>query len=598
MSMDGITLHFIKNELNAELTGAKIQKIYQPASDQLVIHTNRYGQKRMLLLSIHPTQPGCHFTEAKYPNPDTPPMFCMLLRKHLTGATVTKVDQVGLDRILKIRFETYNELGNLSHLTLVIEIMGRHSNIILLETETERIIDSIIRIGPSTSSFRIVLPKQAYIAPPQPDKKDFLSCDYNIESLLLEYFSRDLPLSKVIFQLFTGMGNQFAEEILLRAGLRPSMRPYELTPAMIQALKEAIDYLKQEMTEQKVSPTVYFDPEGAPMDFTPFLFRCYESYPRKQYESMSQAIDQYYDALWHHKVLEKKRKNLTDVVKKHLSKQEKKLKNQREDLLKTDGYHRYQVYGEVLLANAYTFREQPVGSVSLPNFYDENYTEIKIPIPPGKDIYQAADGYFKKYKKLKGTEAFLLKDIPKVEEEVTYLENILFSLTMAKSMEELHEVEDELLSLHYLEEKRVKGKPVKRERSTSSPYCIQVEGYTVYAGRNNIQNDRITFKLADDEDTWFHARNIPGSHVVIKNPAGETIPDSVLLTAARIAGYLSKFQNDVYVEVDYTLVKYVKKIKGAKPGMVIYDKFSTIRADISRSAVEELLSSSRDMAAF
>ncbi len=385
-----------------------------------------------------------------------------------------------------------------------------------------------------------------------------------------------------------GMGQQMAEEICLRSGFSPKTAIKDLTDGQLSALTDTLNQLKDNLESTTYSPRVIYVNQQ-PIDFLPFAFVNYEGYGKKEFDTLSLAIDEFYTALFIEKTLGKKKKQLESIIKKSLKKAQKKLQSQQEDLIKTQDIKGYQIYGEVILANAYTFKEVPVGSVTLPNFYDD-YNDITIPIPAGYDLYQTAEHYFRRYKKGKAMKLYVEKNIPITMADVDYLENLLFSIQKAENLTTLTDIEEEIYLEKIMERPRIKGKKQKEKiHEVSGPRRIVYDGYEIYIGRNNLQNDRVTFEIADDNDMWFHARNIPGSHVIIKNHKKEDFPDALYLLGARLAGYFSKYQNDMYVEVDYTEAKYVKKIKGGKPGMVTYDKFYTIRAELSPATLLPLL---------
>jgi len=574
MSLDGITLRFAVNELNHELTGGRVQRIYQPQKDTLVMHLSSWGKKPALFLSLNPQVPGCHITAKRYENPGVPPIFCMVLRKHLLGAELLSVRQEDLDRLVHFEFRGQTEMGFETRLTLTAELTGRHSNFILHQKNEEGediIVDAANRLGYSPTGGRLILPHKPYELPGRVDKIDILSSHYNIETVFAKYFGSEIPVGRAILDSFFGIGRRFADELAARAGLA-AHHVDTLTAPDYERLEQVFSDLRDSLGSPTTEARLLISPEGEPLDFTPFPFLQDTGMPQESYPTLSGAMDAYADTLYRHRNLSQSKKKLNDVVKRLLNRAEKKLQAQKQDLIDLKDTDDLRIRGELLFANLHAIPDPPPPYVELQNYYDPDYKTIRIDIPKGKSAKGQAEALFKKYKKQRGTEAFLDKALPETERLVEYLDSIAWAIQAADSHDSLKQIEKELKDAGYIEDKS--SKKQKQKAITLEPRRAECKGFTILVGRNNIGNDELTFSIAHKDDLWFHAREIPGSHVILRTEGKE--PDNeVLSAAANLAAVYSRGKNDTLVAVDYTKVLYVKKIKNAMPGMVIYDRFKT-----------------------
>lgn len=563
MAFDGITIAAVAKELRDYLTGGRIYKIAQPESDELLLTIKtQEGQKR-LLISAGASLPLIYLTEGNKPSPMTAPGFCMLLRKHLQNGRITRITQPGLERILHIHIEHLNEMGDLCHKRLIVEIMGKHSNIIFVN-DKDVIIDSIKHISGMISSVREVLPGRDYFIPMTQDKLNPLTVDY--PSFCKVITAKNMAVYKALYSHFTGISPLISQEVCYRAGIDgdSSTACFTENPGGADALGELYEKfseLMKQIKEEDFHPAIAYE-NGAPAEYAAVPLTVYGRH-LKGTDSISRLLEQYYAEKSTVTRIRQKSVDLRRIVQTALERNIKKYDLQMRQMQDTEKKDKYRIYGELL--NTYGY-EVPPGAKSLEalNYYTGEM--IAIPLDPLLTPSENAKKYFDKYGKLKRTYEALSALTSQVKEEIDHLESIQTALDIALLEEDLVQIKEELIESGYIRRKGG-GKKVK---ITSRPFhYLSSDGFHIYVGKNNYQNDELTFKSASGSDWWFHAKGIPGSHVILKSE-GKPLPDSAFEEAARLAAYYSKGRKQDKVEIDYTEKKNVKKPNGSKPGFVVY----------------------------
>ena len=549
MAFDASVIRCLETELKEKLEGSRIDKIHQPQKDELYIVFRGLRENYRLLVSVNPSCPRLNLTDKKYENPPQPPMFCMLLRKHLGGGKITKVEQVEFERIIIFHIESYDELGDLTTKKLIVEIMGKHSNIILVNKD-ERIIDSVKRIDISTSSVRQVLPSLTYRLPPN-DRKNPLECT---DADLPELDSREPE--KALLAEFSGISPQLATEIL-RIGF---------------------DAVIKKISDKCFNPCVaYKKGKTTPVDFSAIKLSQYGTdYDVVEKQTISEAIEEFYGKKAHAALLNRLSSELIRLISNNIERCEKKLGIFERQIQDASKREKYRIYGELLTANLYRIKYGDT-EITVDNYYSETGEQVTIPLEENLSPAKNAQKYYTRYNKAKTSEEQALIQKEKTERELEYLESVADEILRAETPAEIAEIKEELRDTGYIAKD---GNARKKKEAVSKLMEFEVNGYRVFVGRNNRQNDYLTLKMSRSQDIWLHTKNIPGSHVIIQKKEGEEIPDEVILEAAILAAKNSKAKNSSKVPVDYTVVKNVKKPSGAKPGMVIYDHYNTIYVNL------------------
>lgn len=565
MAFDGITVAAIVKEMKETLIGGRIYKIAQPETDELLltIKTAAGGQKR-LLISAGASLPLIYLTENNKPSPMTAPGFCMLLRKHLQNGRITDVTQPGLERVIYFHVEHLNEMGDLCRKRLAVEIMGKHSNIIFIDEE-DVIIDSIKHISGMVSSVREVLPGRSYFIPMTIDKKNPLTSDFS--SFKESMTSGSMPVYKAVYSHYTGISPVIAQEICYRAGIDGDISTAFFTDAPegeegIGRLYEAFKGMAEQIREARFSPVIIYE-KGAPVEFSALPLTMYGEDESVSFDSISRLLEQYYAEKSTVTRIRQKSVDLRKIVQTALERNVKKYDLQIKQMQDTEKKDKYRIYGELL--NTYGYEAAP-GDKSLTalNYYTNEM--ITIPLDPLLTASENAKKYFDRYGKMKRTCEALSELTRQVKEEIDHLESVQAALDIALHEEDLAQIKEELIASGYI---RRKGGS-KKVKFTSRPFhYVNEDGFHMYVGKNNYQNDELTFKFASGGDWWFHAKGIPGSHVVVKTD-GRELPDKAFEDAARLAAYYSKGRGQEKVEIDYTEKKNVKKPGAAKPGFVVY----------------------------
>lgn len=560
MAFDGITIANIVSELNHTITGGKINKIAQPENDELIITIKNQRQQYRLFLSASASLPLIYLTEANKPSPLTAPNFCMLLRKHIGSGKILSVTQPGMERIIRFTIEHLNELGDLCIKYLIVEIMGKHSNIIFCN-ENDQIIDSIKHVSAHMSSVREVLPGRPYFIPVTQEKKNPLELTEDI--LSNEILSRPVATSKALYTGITGISPLMAEEICHRANIDGGIPTDGLSSLEKLHLSHTLLSLLEDIRSESFTPNIVYQGRE-PVEFAPFPLTQYEDLETVEYPSISQVLETYYAEKNIVTKMRQKSVDLRKIVQTALDRNLKKYQIQQKQMKDTEKKEKYRIWGELI--NTYGYGLEPgVKSMEALNYYtNENIT---IPLDPTLTPQENAKKYFDKYSKMKRTAEALDHLLQETKSEIEHLESISASLDIALSEDDLAQIKEEMIEYGYIRRKYTGGKKVK---ITSKPFhYLSSDGYHIYVGKNNFQNEELSFKFATGNDWWFHAKGQPGSHVIVKTN-GEELPDRTFEEAGRLAAYFSRGRQAPKVEIDYTQKKNLRKPNGAKPGFVVY----------------------------
>jgi predicted ribosome quality control (RQC) complex YloA/Tae2 family protein len=610
MALDGITVRCIVTELKKTLDGARIVKVAQPDRDSVVLSMKAYDTYRVFISSQALT-PLVYIMEGNAENPKVAPNFCMLLRKHLNSAKLLDIIQPGLERVIAFKIEHLDDMGDLRIKYLIVEMMGKYSNIIFAEPSGDdgisdinrpeiqngilknlRIVDSIKHVSMLVSSVREVLPGKPYFIPETENKLDPLSVDY--DTFRRYILAKNEPVQVSLYKIFTGFSPCFSTEICHRCNLDGRKSSSSLSEEEIEKLFSLIVFIMKDVQNGVFSP-VLIKRDGKPVDFSAIPLKCYSDYSDngndveiKSYSSISKLLFDFYSQKVIYGRMMQKSSDLRKLVSNTMEKDSKKLDLQQKQLKDTEKKDKYKVYGELLSAYGYS-----VGKgekfVKVNNYYTGE--DIEIPLNPEISAIENAKKYFDKYAKLKRTAEALTSLTSQTEDELKHLESISTSLQLSQSEQDLNEIKEEMIESGYMK-RREKNKKngggsvrTKALKLGMPMHYVTDSGYDIYVGRNNLQNDELTFHLCDGADWWFHAKGVPGSHVVVKHKDGE-MPDSVFEIAGTIAAFYSKKRDSGKADVDYLLRKNVKKPAGAKPGFVVYYTNYSLVAD---SNIEKLL---------
>ncbi|MBA1333777.1 MAG: Fibronectin/fibrinogen-binding protein [Firmicutes bacterium] len=566
MSFDGYTLRCLIDELNTELSGSRIEKIYQPANDLLVINLRTKRGKDRLLISANPSNPRMHLTEDYQFSAGHPPMFCMLMRKHFQNGIIASISQEGLDRVVIISVRATDELGTTATKHIVVEIMGRHSNIILLDNN-RIIIDAAKRVSPEMSSYRQLHPGILYKSPPGQHKLNMLTNSSEaLKQKLLE--CNGLSAEKAILNSLEGIGKLLATEICYRSGIEPDAW---LDSNNICRLLDTTETFRAVIFQSDYSPVIYYK-SGRPQYFSAVLLT-HLNLDSVKHDNVNRMVDSFFSEKLRREQLTQAKDGLERLVRGFLEKNMKKMANQQEEYDNAQDYGVYRLYGELLTANLFRLKEKADRAI-VQNFYDADAKEIEIPLNPNLTPSENAQRFFREYGRKKRTVENLSSHIENTKNEIQYLESLLFNIEKSTDMEMLAEIRSELLREGLIKDRDAKSGEKTPERSKPLRF-ISCDGLDIFVGKNNYQNDYLTLKLAARDDLWLHTKDIPGSHVVIKAGNSE-VPVSTLHQGAMLAAFFSKGRHSSNVPVDYTEVKNVNKPSGAKPGMVVYRNNRTL----------------------
>lgn len=568
MAFDTLAVRCLAEEFRSTILDGRIDKIYQPERDEILLSIRTFSEHYRLVLSANAAFPRIHFTKTQKENPKTPPMFCMLLRKHLSGGKIIDITQPDGERILCFHISSYNELGDLTTKHLIIELMGRHSNIILTN-EDMQVIDSVKHVDFTVSSVRQILPGLSYQAPPPQDKPAILSDA--IEDVEFDFSQSGLRADKVIMQTITGIGPIIAREAVYRATGRSDTLCANLTDAQKNAITQYIKTLRQ----TPFSPCLVTDlASGKVLDFSAPDIRQYETAAQVEHQdSLNTILEQYFRTKDAGERMKQKSADLVKLLHTNLERLSKKLVIQKNTLDDAKNKEQYKIYGDLLTANLYQIADKQT-SVTVENYYAEGMPTVTIALDASRTPAQNAQRYYKLYNKAKTAEIEVSKQMQNTAAEIDYLESTLAILDNCRTESDLNAVRQELAQEGYIKRKTTKN---KQTPAASKPmHFISSDGFDIYVGRNNTQNDYLTLRFANSQDIWFHTKKIHGSHTIIKLGQDKNVPERTLHEAATLAAYFSKARNSSQVPVDYTVIKNVRKPNGAKPGMVIYDFYNTV----------------------
>lgn len=579
MAFDGITIANITKELNDKLTGGRIRKIAQPENDELILTIKSTEGTFRLLISASASLPLIYLTENNKPSPLTAPNFCMLLRKHIENGRITKISQPGLERIIRFDIEHLDEMGDLRCKTLIVEIMGKHSNIIFCD-ESDRIIDSIKHVSVQMSSVREVLPGRTYFIPVTQEKADPLALALDSFTELIG--SKSTKLAKAIYTSYTGISPVAANEVVFRSGLNAEMSGNALSEMEMLHLYKTFSYFMEDVKSGSFSPQIVYNGR-TPVEYSALPMTMYSDYENISNESISHILETYYAERNTVTRIRQRSVDLRKIVQTALERSRKKYDIQAKQLKDTEKRDTYRIYGELLTTYGYS-AEPGAKSLDVFNYYTNE--EISIPLDPQLTALENAKKYFDKYSKLKRTYEAVTELLEETGSEVEHLDSISTALDIALSEEDLVEIKEELMEFGYIK-KRHPGS--KKPKITSRPFhYISSDGYHMYVGKNNFQNEELTFKFATGNDWWFHAKGVPGSHVIVKTDGADDMPDTTFEEAGRLAAYYSQSRENEKVEIDYIQKKHVKKPKGGKPGFVVYYTNYSLMIDSDISNIKQL----------
>lgn len=567
MAFDGLFTRAITHEIANSLQTGRISKIYQPSKYEILLHIRANGKNQKLLLSAHPTYARMHLTTQNYDSPALPPMFCMLLRKHLEGGFIEKIEQIELERIVQFTIRSRNEIGDESLKTLIIEIMGRHSNIILVDSKTNIILDSLKHVSLAVNRHRTVYSGAGYVAPPTQQKINPLQIETQEDFIRpLDFLSENMD--KQLVGTFTGISPLFAKEVVAKAGMVNE-----------HALSEAFFTLQKPLLQQQYTPSMIV---ANGKEFFYLFPLAHLKGTEKTFSSISELLDRFFFGKAERDRVKQQAHDLERFMQNEKAKNEKKLIKLQKTLEDAGKADKYQLFGELLTANMYAMKKGDK-EIAVINYYDENSGTVKITLDPLRTPSENAQRYFQKYQKAKNSIAIVTEQIAITNEEVLYFDSLLQQMEAASS-KDIEEIREELAEEGYMRNRKTKNAKKKPTKPILDKY-IASDGTEILVGKNNKQNDYLTNKLARRDEIWLHTKDIPGSHVVIRSlePNDETV-----MEAAKLAAYFSKAKESSSVPVDYTKIRYVKKPSGAKLGFVTYDNQQTVYVTPDADTVMEL----------
>lgn len=559
MALDGIVVASLAKELQENFTNARLSKIAQPEKDELLLTMKGSNGQKRLLLSASASLPLVYISDKNKPSPMTAPNFCMLLRKHVANGRITAITQPGMERIIVFEIEHLDDLGDLRHKKLIIELMGKHSNIIFCD-ENDMILDSIKHISAQVSSVREVLPGRTYFIPAQQDKMNPL--EETAEHFTEHALSKPCGVAKAIYTSYTGISPLAANEFCYRADVDGDAPCASLNEAQKEKLAEVFLAAMIDIREGRFYPNIIMH-QDEPVEYAAIPLTSYASDTVVSYDSISEVLENYYAQRSLYTRMRQKSADLRHVITTLLERNRKKYDLQKKQLKDTENREKYKVYGELI--NTYGYNLAPgAKELTALNYYTGK--EITIPLDPVKTPQENSQKYFARYNKQKRTFEALSKLLTETGDDIHYLESISNALDIARSEADLAQIKEELIESGYVRRKYTKKKVKLKNKPM---HYISSDGYHIYVGKNNLQNDELTFSFANGGDWWFHAKGAPGSHVIVKTN-GDELPDRTFEEAGRLAAYYSKSRGSDKVEIDYVEKKHVKKPNGARPGFVVY----------------------------
>lgn len=580
MAFDGVTVCAAVSELRRFLTDGHISKISEPEQGELLltVKCREYGMKR-LLISASAAIPFICLTERNLTAPIKAPAFTMLLRKHLQGGRILSVSQPSLERIIMITVEHRDELGDMREKKLIIELMGKYSNIIFTDSD-DNIIDAIKRVPPSMSSVRTVLPGEKYFIPMTQDKADPFS-ERDFDFFRNHVLGRPISVIKVLYGTYTGFSPVIASELCYRAGTDGNESAASLAEPDLKKLYDDFIHLTDDLKAGHFEPVIVYENGNKPREFAAVRLTMYEDLEVRSFESISEVIERYYSEKNAYNLMRQKSADLRKVVSNAIERTAKKYDLQLSQIKDTDRMDKYRIYAELI--NTYGYEvEDGSDHFDTVNFYDGK--EIRVPLDPSISVHENANKYFARFEKLKRTRKAAMEQAEESRARLSHLKSIEASFETAESEDDLKLISKELRDTGYMKKTTASSKGRKAEEKSTPMHFVSSDGYDIYVGRNNIQNDELTFKTGNGNDWWFHSKTYPGSHVLLKVGREDpvSLPDRAFDEAGRLAAYFSTGREQGKVDIDYTLIKNVKKPAGAVPGYVIYhtNYSMTARPDI------------------
>jgi predicted ribosome quality control (RQC) complex YloA/Tae2 family protein len=581
MAFDGIFMAALVSELQEKLTGGRIDKIYQPENDTLILGLRCEGFNHRLKLTASSSLPYISLSSARPENPAQPPMFCMLLRKHLTGARLVEIRQNGLERIVDFIFDTRDELGNRVERILTAEIMGRHSNLIFYQADSLVVIDAVKRVSSAMSRVRQIYPGIRYQLPPG-GKEDLR--EVSEDAILAS--TEDLPLKKWLLDRYQGFSPALCQHLSYEAEVDPDLRLGELSASACSRLAAVLRLLRHTLIQKTLETRLLLDDSGIPVDFTAAPLIRMQSYGNvSPVTSPTECVNTLYEHRDQRDRLDQKSAVMKKQVETRLERLVNKHSNLEADLLQAEDADRQKQYGELLLSNVHRLTKGE-HLATLENFFEDDAPSIEIPLDVRLTPVENAQRYFRKYTKLRHGHLEIQTQLKQTQEEIQYLESVLLLMDQSTDPSNLEVIRAELVDQGYL---KGRGKKKAKLAKQATLRFMSSEGFEILVGRNNVQNDELTLKTASNKDMWFHTKSIPGSHVIIRTQ-GKSVGESTLREAAMLAAWHSKARNSSQVPVDYTEVRHVSKPSGAKPGMVIYVHNKTLYVTPEETQIDALRS--------
>ena len=586
MAFDGIAVACMRQELENALVGGYIAKVAQPENDELLLTVKNNGGQHRLLLSASASLPLVYLTDVNRPSPMQTPNFCMLLRKHIGGGKILAIRQPGLERVLDLTIEHRDEMGDLQQLHLILELMGKHSNLILTD-HNHRILDAIKHVSFNMSSVREVLPGRDWFIPETQNKTDPLSVQE--EEFYTAVCTRPEPAAKALSSSFIGFSYVMGEELCSRAGLDGGQPANTLSPEQVRRLWEAFASLCGDIREGRFRPCIYYRGKE-PLDFSAVPLSIYETEGidaspadgLPEVSAISAVIRQYYSEKERVTRIRQKSADLRRVVNSALERCSRTLSLQEKQLKDTEKRDRYRIYGELL--NTYGYSLEPgAKEMEAINYYTDE--PVTVPLDPQLSASENAKKYFDRYAKLKRTAEALQDRLEESRRDVEQLRSIAESLEIARGEEDLAQIRQELADYGYIHSRPASGK--KKKQAAARPlHYVSSDGYDIYVGKNNYQNDEVSFRIAAGNDWWFHANDIPGSHVIVRG--GPELPDATFEEAGRLAAYYSSARTASKVEIDYTQRKNLHRPAGGRPGFVVYYTNYSMMAEPDIRGIQEI----------
>lgn len=590
MPFDGSVINSVIFELNQKLQNGRVDKIYQPEKDELIIGIRGFKENYKLLISSSPNYPRLHLTSENKTNPQVPPTFCMLLRKHLLGGRILSIHQPDFERVVEIAVECQDELGYSTTKVLIAEIMGRHSNIIFIDKESNKVIDSIKRVSFEISSLREILPGRQYAYPPsvaegELPKLNPLTASFDDLAKSIEHQTDSIKADKFLMKAFNGISPVAAKEICTYGGIEFDADITRIKDTQRASLYKGLETFVQRLKKQDYKPHIVLE-GGKLKDFYCFELKMFEHLTKEFYDSISETVESFYLEKDNKDRIKQKYGDIQKIISNRLDRCYKKLEILDQELAKAHEAEKFKLYGDLIMSNLYQI-EKGADKVTLMNYFSEACENIEITMDNQLTPTANAQKYYKKYNKSKTALISIEQQMKENNLEIQYLETQADNLEKCTEELEINEIRQELAEQGYTKRKK-EGKGKNKVAAPSKPMqYISSTGLEIYVGKNNLQNDYLTIKFAAPNDIWLHTKDIPGSHVIIKTE-GKQLDDATLAEAANLAAFFSKAKNSTKVPVDYTIRKNVRKPNGSKPGMVIYENNKTVYIDPNEDEIKKL----------